>query len=366
MTANIASPAPVTSPPGPRYLTWIIWPAITAMCGGLPFLLASALSTGRDRAVDDYWEPIRAIGQWAQPAFSTGFDALAVFGTLIVAIAAITGFSGDWSGLTRRARTHFSALTTLATFLLLGLATLTPSVIATSPGSSSQTIVLWAAAWAVMLVTLAVSEVLPFRKQVALARLRALRAQERATRIGYALPPDDAPSNRFPAGAFLMLFGVPIAAWSVFCLIVTTEMNAPASTGLLFVALGYGGFISLVGWVLRSDATATTLPRTVSLIASVSGILVTVTFGIVSVPVSGAISIGLFVVAAISLVLLLPETVTRRLPVLGRVQRWRTLQSLQTLRTRSKTMQARWRARRRAPNGDRPPLWNRLVRALVG
>ncbi|WZH38417.1 MAG: hypothetical protein PIR02_07040 [Microbacterium enclense] len=365
MTVDISpSPQPLATPPaGDRFGAWILWPAATAMLGGLPFLLASALSNGRNRTGDDFWEPIRAIGQWAQPAFSTGFDTLALFGALVALIGAITGFSGDWSRLTRRARNLFSALTTLAAVLLLALANLTPSVIATSPGSSSQTIVLWAAAWGVMLVTLAVSEVLPLRKQVALARLRALRAAERVTRIGYGLPPDDAPPVRFPAGSFLALFGVPIAAWSVFCIVVASEMNAPVSIGALFVALGYGGFISLVGWVLRSDATSTTLPRTVSLIAIVLGILVSVIFGIVSAPVSGAISIGLFVAAAASLVLLLPETVTRRLPVLGRVQRWRTLQSLQSLRTRSKTMQERWRARR--PTTDRPPLWRRLIRAFM-
>jgi len=355
-----------TKPPvGARLSVWLLWPIATVMLGGVPFLLASALSSGRTRVIGNFWEPIYALGQWAEPAFASGFDALAVFTTLLVAIAAITGFSGDWSALPVRARSHFSALVVLAVALLVSLATLTPAVIATAPGTSSRAALLWLAAWGVMLVTLAIAEVLPFRSQVVLARLRALRAEQRVKEVGYDLPPHDASLPAWPIAALATLFGVPVVAWVLFSTCVAVISGFPLPNGGLFVALGYGGFISLVGWMLRSNASASSASRMGALLVIATGIGITITFAITIAAVSAAVAWGLAVVACASAVLLLPVSVTRSVPLLRIVQRWRTFQSLGSLRARSRDMAATWRATRAGARATRTPRWKEALRALL-
>ena len=267
-----------------RFTAWLVWPVSTVLFGGLAMLLASAVSSERARTTDDLWNAIRTLGRWAEPAFSSGFDALAVFGTIVVAVAAITGFSGDWSGLIARARSLLSALTVLASILLLGLATLTPAVIVASPETSSETILLWLAGWGVMLVTLAISEVMPLRSQVVLARVRAVRAERRAERAGYDLPPRHASPPARPTGALITLLAAPVVLWVIFSTSVAATMHVSERTAVLFVFVGYGGLITLIGWWAGNDATAPRLSRVFAVFIVTTGVIMTFALALSSPP----------------------------------------------------------------------------------
>lgn len=338
---------------------------LSVVLGGAPFFVALNLSSGANRVVDDFWTPIRAIGMWAEPAFSSGFDALAIFATVVVAVAAITGFSGDWSSLTPRAHSLFSALTAMAVAILLGMATVTPSVVAASPDSSSRTILLWLAAWAVMLVTLAVSEVRSFRSQVVLARLRALRAEQRVQHIGYDLPPRDAPTPARPLGSLVMLLGIPTILWLAFSAWVGASMNVPVSVAVLFTTLGFGGLIGLIVWTAGSDATAPPPASTFVRGGVIAGMVITVAFAISVFAFSTPIGAGLIVMTCASALLLLPLSVSRRIPVLRTVQEWQTFRSLRLVRTRSDDMREQWASARRTQRTPRPPRWKRVLRDLL-
>lgn len=343
-----------------RLFSWFAWPVATVVFGGLPFFVVGVASIGALHPADAS-DPIRTLGLWAEPAFASGFDALAVFGTLIVAVAAITGFSGDWSRLTGRARNLFSTLTGLAALLLLALASLTPVVIAASPGTSSHTVLLWLAGWGVMLVTLAISEVLPLRSQVAIARARALRAERRVEKVGYSLPSRDELPPARPTGALIALFGVPTGLWVMFSAGVAVAMNGSPRLGALFAFFGYGVLITIYGWTMRSDASSPGPWRAAAFALTVCGIVVTFAFAFASATVSGVMSVGLWMMGGVSLTLVLPLSVTRRIPVLRQVQAWRTFFSLQLLRERSEFLRRQWQ-RRVTPRKERPTKGRRTLR----
>ncbi len=343
----------------------MVWPGLTVVLGGLAFAVSAAAVSDQKHATGDFWQGPRTLGAWAQPAFSSGFDALAIFATLIVAVAAMTGFSGDWSGLASRARGMFLTLTTLAVVILLGLATLTPSVIVASPGTASQSLLLWLVGWGVTLVTLAIAEVLPLRSQVIVARVRALRADRAAEHAGYVLPDRDAPPPPRPNAALLAVFGAPTTLWIVFSTMVAMSAPDPGRFAVVFALLGYGGLISLFGWMAGCDASASRLSRVASRALVVGGVIVSATFGYAISSVSGALSIGLYLMGAISLLLALPLSLTRRLPFVGTVQRWRTYSALHLIHARSQSLSEEW-ARYHRSSRRRPTFWSRAMSAWEG
>ncbi len=156
MTSSEAMTA--SAPRSATWTVWLAWPVLSLTLSIGIGVLTGAFLTPAD-SFGSFLEDLRQVGDWAAPALGLGFETLGVTATLVVAIGAVTGFSGDWSGLRPGAKRILRPVTTAPIVLLALMGGFVIPVAVARPGDASALLAFWVLSGAVVTAGLSVLEV---------------------------------------------------------------------------------------------------------------------------------------------------------------------------------------------------------------
>ncbi|KHK97619.1 hypothetical protein LK09_10420 [Microbacterium mangrovi] len=155
------------------------------------------------------WEPLRAVGIWASPIYDDAFAVIGFIATVIVAVAAATGFSGDWSSLSRSARVPLQATLALCALVLLLLAEVGVPITIVDSTRLPTIILVFACGWIGSLVMLSVLAIATPEQRLLMARRDFAARRVRVHAWGYAVPTVRARVIRARA----IVWGAPAVLW---------------------------------------------------------------------------------------------------------------------------------------------------------
>ncbi|ALJ18803.1 hypothetical protein [Microbacterium sp. No. 7] len=236
--------------------TWLLWPFATVIFGSMPLFVPFVLSTGATPLVADYGGTVAGIGAWAAPAFAKGFDALGVLATLLVAVAAMRGFPGARLPLSDRSDVLIDTLATVSYVTLLLIGALVVPVLASSPGTASETLLLWVCAWGVMIIALGVGGSMSPREAY-------LRERARHARLLHGVPTTSAapPTRRALVLAVATAVSLPLLTWSACCVAVAVVDGRFWPHVPFLLVLAFGSYLALIGWFVLADRTSRPFDR---------------------------------------------------------------------------------------------------------
>lgn len=147
--------------PVPSWPAIILWPFAVACLNlvSIVYVLALAsIETGRTslRAADAL---MKGLGEWGSALMTDAIPFATVIATLLIAVGAATGFSGNWRTVGPQARKFlgFAAIVSLVT--MAGILAFALPVVVARPDRVPDVVVIFVVGWVVTLIGFAVSSV---------------------------------------------------------------------------------------------------------------------------------------------------------------------------------------------------------------
>lgn len=325
--AHMTSPGATTTsaPRSAAWTVWIAWPVLSLSLSIGIGVLTGAFMTPDD-PVGSFVDGLRGVGRWATPALDVGFETLGVTATLVVAIGAVTRFSGDWSELTHGAKRILRPVTTVPIALLALMGGFVIPVAVARPGDTSALLVFWGLSGAVVTAGLGVFEVESRQDHL----VRREREYDKALLLPRRLR-SAAPSRARYVLALLSSWLLLPGAWIAWCGLLNVSWQGGKAFFWSISALCLSLALTRIGWISLQDRTAPRSTKAFGYSVAGAGVLLSAIVGLVFT-VEGPLLIGIpfVVLATASAVMVSPRAAARIWPY-SVVMRWHTSRSFATL-----------------------------------
>lgn len=174
--------------PVPQWPTLLVWPFTVTLLNLLVFICVGVAALFGTRRVDleTMWPLIHGIGTWASPFVTNAIPFASVIATLLIAVGAATGFSGDWRRIGLQARRQLGFAAVVALFTMVGMLAFALPVALVRPRRAPDLIVIFVVGWVTTLIGFAVSRVRTSEEWRRAARKDYKRRVRCAEKAGFA------------------------------------------------------------------------------------------------------------------------------------------------------------------------------------